>query len=352
MAVSTRLLLDSRAFARYDLVHLDTADRRNIQNIGRFDVYNILLGIRHAFHCLWLLLLRRPALLYLPISQGLGGFLRDAAFLLPSHWLRIPVVIHLRGSEFGDFYTDSNPLVRFFIRHALKDVTRAIVLGERLRAVFDGLLSAQRVAVIPNGAEDLAEGAAREKTANGRVRGLFLSNLRERKGLFITIEAVLQALQNHPNLEFVFAGDWQSPEIEAEVKARLANHGSQDRISFRKPVIGEEKARLYCSSDFFVFPPIEPEGHPRVILEAMAASLPVITTDQGAITETVVDGETGFVVPAGDAEAIREKISWLVNAGSGRIEMGRAARERFLTGYTAERANSRLADLFAEVLNR
>ena len=56
-----------------------------------------------------------------------------------------------------------------------------------------------------------------------------------------------------------------------------------------------------------LFPPVEPEGHPRVVLEALAAGLPVITTDRGAIAETVVEGESGFVLdhPVPDELAAR-----------------------------------------------
>lgn len=66
-------------------------------------------------------------------------------------------------------------------------------------------------------------------------------------------------------------------------------------IAWAGEVRGAVKSALFLSHEIFAFPPVEPEGLPWVILEAMSARLPVVTTDQGAIREVVDDGETGFI---------------------------------------------------------
>jgi glycosyltransferase involved in cell wall biosynthesis len=351
VTVSTRLILESPAFQEFRLLHLDTSDRRSIANIGKFEIGNIFLGLRHAWKYLAMLLHDRPDLVYVPISQGTGGFLRDLTFLLPARWLGVRVVVHLRGSEFRVFYQETSGLMRLLIRTSLASVRRAIVLGESLRGVFAGLVPEERIAVVPNGSEDFLAGApSPERPAGEFLTGLYLSNLRRRKGVLVALDAAISAMQSDPNLYFIFAGEYRFEELRTRIEARLRDSGLVERLLLPGVVTGTAKQRLLLESDFLLFPPIEPEGHPRVILEAMAAGLPVITTAQGAIPETVLDGVTGFIVPPGDAGAILEKIQLLTRNPEIRLRMGRAARQRFLELYTAEKSNARLAQVFKDVL--
>jgi glycosyltransferase involved in cell wall biosynthesis len=168
----------------------------------------------------------------------------------------------------------------------------------------------------------------------------------------VALEAAITALHRFRELEFVFAGAWEAEVDRAQALAQLRDCEVANRIHFVGTVVAEEKHRLLLASDFLVFPPTKPEGHPRVLLEAMAAGLPVITTDQGAIVETVAEGKTGFIVEPGNAAAIVDRITFLIEHPDARRCMGQAARERFLAHYTAEASNARLAALFAEVLSQ
>ncbi len=102
-----------------------------------------------------------------------------------------------------------------------------------------------------------------------------------------------------------------------------------------------------ASASVFLFPPTEPEGHPRVVLEAMSHGLPVVTTDQGAIRETVVDGESGFVLDRAEPEELAERILELLRDPERREQMAVAARERWLQHFSQERADEVLADWLA-----
>ncbi len=348
VAVSTKLILNSPAFRRFCHLHLDTADRRTIENIGKFDMGNVLLALWHAARYSGLLLRYRPNLVYLPISQGTAGFLRDCTFLLPAIWLNIATVIHLRGSEFPDFYGRSPTFVKRLICYTLSRVQHAIVLGENLRGVFGDLIPPERISVAPNGTEDFAQGTAVSRPPD-KVCGLYLSNLRVRKGFLVTLEAVVAALECFPQLEFVFAGPPESPQIQECIQS-LQHSAVADRLHFVGIVTGQTKHQLLLSSDFMIFPPIEPEGHPRVILEGMAAGLPIISTNQGAIAESVLDGETGFLVPPSDSAAILAKIQFLLENPQRRQQMGQAARARFLSHFTADMAHERLAAILTTVL--
>ena len=112
---------------------------------------------------------------------------------------------------------------------------------------------------------------------------------------------------------------------------------------------GADKLSLLASSAFLIFPPVKPEGQPRVVLEAMAAGLPVIATDRGAIAETVLDGECGYVLRDPDPLELAERMLRLLDDPELRSSMSRAARSRYLAHFTQGAADRALADWLARV---
>ena len=93
-----------------------------------------------------------------------------------------------------------------------------------------------------------------------------------------------------------------------------------------------------------LFPPVEPEGHPRVVLEALAAGLPVITTNRGAIAETVVEGESGFVLDHPVPDELAACVLRLLRDPGLRDRMSKAARSRYEQCYTLDATDAAFAD--------
>ena len=124
----------------------------------------------------------------------------------------------------------------------------------------------------------------------------------------------------------------------------------QDYFEFPGVVVGREKVKLFLKSDIFVFPSIEAEGQPLVILEAMAAGLPIITTDQGCIRETIIDGENGFIIEENNISRLADKVLQLISNNMLRQQMGIANRRRFLRYYTLDKFARNIGKVFAEVM--
>jgi glycosyltransferase involved in cell wall biosynthesis len=212
------------------------------------------------------------------------------------------------------------------------------VLGESLRGVLDGILPPSRIAVVPNGTPDPGP---RHGSAGGVV-GIYLGQLYPRKGALEALEAALIVIRQRPEARFVFAGECPDPSVRQRFERVIAE--TDGRIELRPPVTGREKDELLLSSRFLLFPPARQEGHPRVVLEGMAAGLPVITTDRGAIAETVVDGECGFVLTSPVPSELAERIIDLYDGDGLRDRMGKAARARYLERFTQESADRALAN--------
>jgi glycosyltransferase involved in cell wall biosynthesis len=343
VTVSTGLVLANPLLQRsFRLEHLDTSDHRSAENTGQWDVRNVWLALQSLGRLIARLRGDR-GVVYLPLSQNRAGLLRDSLFILLAAARGWGVAAHLRGGEFNEVYEREPKLMRWLVRTSLARVHSVAVLGSSLRPLFDRLLPSNRVVVVPNGTPDIPlDGVPRDPKT-----GLFLSNLRRRKGVIEALDAALLVLQEEPEARFVFIGDWESSELRSELRLRATAH--EEKICFLPTATGEAHAAALASAGFFLFPPRQPEGHPRVVLEALAAGLPVITTDRGAIAETVVHEESGFVLQDPVPAVIAEHALRLIRDPDLRERMGHAARVRYLERYTQQAADAGLADWLEQV---
>jgi glycosyltransferase involved in cell wall biosynthesis len=191
--------------------------------------------------------------------------------------------------------------------------------------------------VVPNGTPDVA----RQNGARLPNRVVYLSNLVRDKGIVESVEAALILIDRDPDIEVLFAGDWDDPSVERQLRERVRT--ANGRVRFLDSVAGEEKERLLQSASVLLFPPRAPEGHPRVVLEAICRGIPLVTTDRGAIRETVTDGESAFVLADPNPSELADRVLQLLADDDLRDRMGRAARERYERAYTQEAADRRMA---------
>jgi len=321
----------------YQVTLLDIGDRRGLNNVGKLDWRNCTLAIQHMLSFIFLLLKERPDIAYIPLAQNAMGFLRDCGFLVPAKLFRRKVVVHLHGGYFKKFYESASPIMRWIIRWTLRDVKSAVVLGYCLSDMFSGILPATRIRVVPNGVDPSLFKAVVQQPRNGNevANVVYLGTICEAKGVVDLIKAVALVKERVPSLQCTLAGE--TIEAEEQLMAKtITTCGVQQFVDRCGVVTGAAKANLLTGASVFVFPTkYIYEGHPFVILEAMAAGLPVITTKQGATEEIVIDGVTGFIVPQGDPRALSEKITLLLSDHALRRRMGSAGQERFQREFTS-----------------
>jgi D-inositol-3-phosphate glycosyltransferase len=142
----------------------------------------------------------------------------------------------------------------------------------------------------------------------------------------------------------------RGPVTEAdEYEAELKSLGKAAGARFVGLLPHHETLRLQHACDIVVIPSIAVESHPLVVCEAMAAGKPVIASDVGGISETVIDGRTGLLVPAGNQKALASAIRSLVDDGDLRHRMGQAGRERARL-FTWDGAAVRLDEIYGALL--
>ncbi|OGW29168.1 MAG: hypothetical protein A2X59_08115 [Nitrospirae bacterium GWC2_42_7] len=347
-SLATELILTSKIIDEIDLIHLDTSDHRDIDTLGSVDFTNIYLAIKNYAMLFILILKHRPVAVYIPISQTTIGYLRDAGFILISKLFGRKVICHLRGGNFKNWFNSSRLLTRWCVRKVHSLVDGQIVLGAKLMNLFDGIVKKERIFVVPNGRNFNA--VSNCSRSSEKISILYLANLIPSKGFIDVLNACPIVYSTFKHIEFIFAGCFNDAKIRKNFDKFLeTNEGLP--IRFEGTVQGQKKNDLLGGAHIFVFPTYSPpEGHPWVIVEAMAAGLPIITTDQGAITESVIDGINGFIVEKRNPEQIAEKIKLLIQNEELRIKMGKESRRLYEENFTEEIMVQRLKDCFENIL--
>jgi len=348
--ISNARILSSKIGEIFRLYHLDTSDHRDLKNLGRIDFKNILLSIKNFCSLFRMVLGKKPDLVYLVIAQNLA-YLRDGIFILIARFFsRAKIVIHLRSSYFKKFYDRSNWFIKKFIDFTLSKVDSAIVLGSSLKPVLSRWVG--DIKVVPNGTDFDPDVSKKSFKGKKELIVSFLGNLYEFKGIFDLMEAAKIVTENNNDIKFIFGGPW--PEDKPGIKERafkyIKSNGLGNQVVFKGLVLSGDKEKFYLNTDIFVLPSWS-EGHPNVVLEAMATACPVISTkDVGAISETIINGKTGILVNKKSPRQIADAINYLAGNPAEMERMGRAGRLRFERKYTLIKNIENLIDVFNEAI--
>lgn len=347
----TRELLAHGLGEGWTIEHLDTSDHRDAANLGRWESGNLALGLGHLAELVSRCARCPPDAFYLPLSQSVPGAWRDGSFILAAQAHGVPVVVHLHGGYFRTLFEhEADPALRALLGAALARVRAAVVLGAKLRAAFSGLVPEERIYVVPNGVPDpgahvLRVGTRVPEPGGGRL--LYMSTLSEAKGIDTLVEAVGLLAERRPALLLTAAGAFQDEAARGKLLARVEALGLRLRVAFPGELEGEAKARALAEADLFCLPTrYKYEGQPLAILEALAAGLPVISTDHAAIGETVRDGSTGRVLPVGvTPQALAEAIDTQFEDADAWRRHSRNARTDYLAHFTLEKNHESLREV-------
>lgn len=178
----------------------------------------------------------------------------------------------------------------------------------------------------------------------GEPRLLCVGRLIPIKGHLVLLRALAQARARVRGVTLDVAG--RGP-LEPALKSYARELGLAEAVRFLGFVSPVQRA---IEDAAIVVVPSLGEGFGMVALEAMERARPVIASAVGGLPEIVADGETGLVVPSGDAEALAEAIVALAGDLARAAEMGRAGRERALAEFPPERSAERIEELYVAAL--
>jgi glycosyltransferase involved in cell wall biosynthesis len=171
---------------------------------------------------------------------------------------------------------------------------------------------------------------------------LYTGRLAAEKGLPVLFESLRLLGQQDYDYELTLVGDGDERKSLENLARQM---GIADRLVFAG-FASQEKVKDYLmQTDVFILPSFA-EGVPVSLMEAMACGVPVIATHVGGIAELIEPGETGLLVPASDALALRDAIASYLNDYGLREKVSRQEREKVLSDFNLDKEVDKLARLF------
>jgi phosphatidylinositol alpha-1,6-mannosyltransferase len=273
----------------------------------------------------------------------IGPRLRDVPYVVIAHGAEITLPGRLPGTH-------------ALARRVLRGAAGVVAAGEYpAAACVRAAGQAVPHVVIPPGVDpqrfrpiDATERAAVRKKYRidpERPLVLGLSRLVPRKGFDVLIRAVARL---DDSVQLAIAG---SGRDERRLMDLAVSHQVHPRVRFLGRLPEAEVAPLYASADVFSmlcrdrWGGLEAEGFGIVFVEAAACGVPSVAGRSGGSHEAVVDGETGFVVPPRDVDAVRDALARLLGDDAVRSRLGSAARERAVTDLSYDVLAARLLSL-------
>jgi len=247
------------------------------------------------------------------------------------------------------FPADTERLAAAGARMALGRAHTVIAIS---RAVANSLMQAgiraRRVRLIPNGIQTPVPKRCRREVrealgiSDGCPMLIVVARLMEDKGVAWALKA--HALLRHrlPEAVLLVVGDGPDRDALELMASELDVDDGVRFLGFR-----EDVADLLAASDVCLVPSIA-EGQSLVVLEAMALGVPVVATSAGGLSEVVVDGETGLVVPPMDHGALAEAAFGVLNSRELAEGLAAAGRRHVGLHYTRELMISRTAEVYRE----
>jgi glycosyltransferase involved in cell wall biosynthesis len=320
----------------------------SIADIGSFRPGKLVLLVRYAVRLNRELRRFRPELVYfVPAVTGFS-FFRD--FLIAMIVKRFPcqLVYHLHGK--GIAQKAARPLNRAiyaaFFRNAF-----VIHLSARLFGDIATVVDRSMCRFLPNGIElDAKSSVSNEERSGSKVPViLYLSNLVPSKGPMVLLDACSLLKDRKFEFKANFVGNPSKNISAACFNNEILKRKLEDCVTFLGPKYGDEKKIVLSSADIFAFPTYyNKECFPLILLEAMAASLPIVTTDEGAIADIIEDGETGYLAEKENPKQLADKLEHLIRNPGEAKEMGRRGFIKFKRDYTLDRFYDNLINILSE----
>ena len=192
---------------------------------------------------------------------------------------------------------------------------------------------------------------------DGRRVVLHPARLLPWKGVHTTVEAFRMVADRFPDAALVVTDtdeilDWAN-ELEGyreEIFSMVRDNGLQNRVVMRSFDFFKELPQAYGMADIVVYPTSGEEPFGLVPLEAMASGTPVIATRSGGLIESVVDGETGFLIPKEDAALLADRVAALLERPDLAASMGEAGRQHVEEHFTRRRMAAEVEAIYREAL--
>jgi glycosyltransferase involved in cell wall biosynthesis len=233
------------------------------------------------------------------------------------------------------------------ISHATKEnlLQDKPALASKIQVVWNGLARAASMDI-----DAVRQYRHSVGVREGEVLVALVGRINRWKGQNLLVEAAgLLWQQGIHQVRFLIVGSAPDGQQHFLTTLQQLINESPAKENFVLQSFTQDVSTVWDACDIAVIPSTEPEPFGMVALEAMAASKPIIAANHGGLAEIVVQGETGLLVPPGDAAALAEAIKQLAADVNLRRQMGESGRLRYRSEFTLDRHVENISRIYEQI---
>ena len=309
----------------------------------------LIKGICGYIHFGKVLLIDNPDIVHIHSSFG-PSFYRKMPFIYMASWAKKPIINHIHGADFDEFYVNASDKKKRQIKRVYNKCSMLIALSEEWKERLSQIVPDSQITIIENYSilhEDVLEQRFKRK-CNNTV--LFLGELGKRKGCYDIPAVVREVKKEIPDVKFVLAGAGSEADEKA-IKQLVDKNDVTENMVFPGWVRGNEKDRLLREADVFFLPSYN-EGMPMSVLDAMGYGLPVVSTNVGGIPKIVHDGRNGICCDTGDVKKFSEGIIKILRNDGFREKCSEESYKIVCDGYSLQGHIKALERIYEKIMRK
>lgn len=285
----------------------------NIYEIRYIETYSdgriikkVISAVTAYIKFIYILISWHPDLIHIHSSFG-GSFYRKIPFILLGHMVSIPIVNHIHGSYYDEFFFQAKESKKKLIRAIFKKCDYFIALSSKAKTELKKIVNEEKISIIENYGIIHENAVEERKRKSNNHTVLFLGFITEKKGCFDIPSICELVAKKIPDVKFVLAGVGELEALKGEITNSLMRH-----FEFPGWISGVEKDHQLRNADIFLLPSYS-EGMPMAILDAMGYGLPIVATKVGGVPQIVHHNENGYLADPGEVEKLSEYIIRLLS---------------------------------------
>ena len=234
-------------------------------------------------------------------------------------------------------------------RYSVRSCNKLLTVSKSLRREMLRMgVPREKLAVVPNGVPAIEPIVAGERLEQNTWNLGMIALMRPRKGVEVALQAMKTLRDQGANVRLELIGGFETEPYQIQTLEMLQTLGLHDCVHWTG--FTSDIATAIRRLDALVLPSLFGEGMPMVVLEALAAAVPVVATRVEGTPEVVRDGVEGVLAEPRDAQSLAEKISYLISSRERWQEMSKAALQRHRSNYTDAIMAQRVARAYRSIL--
>ena len=324
---------------------------KNIDEVGSAGIAKVIHLIVLILKTWKIWLIERPdALYYPPAGANKVPIIRDIIYLSLTRFLFKKTIFHFHAGGLASYLNEIGFLGKIakWI-YAKPDLAIELYSEE---ASTGQLFQSKTLKIVPNGLFVEKKNQPNIKNSDNSFVLIFVGSLREDKGVLDTLKVLKNLRENNFNARLKVAGAWASNEFENKAKRFINDENLSELVEFVGVIDGEEKRNFYHEADCFIFPTFYyAERFPLVLIEALGAGLPVVSTNWRGIPQLVKDCEAAQLCEVGDIAQLARAVELKVEENRSGV-LSLEARKHYETYYTLDTFTDNMELVLNDVIKK